>query len=156
MKKQMTAILLAVLLCLGSIPVSAEDSSSAAQAIYFSDGSYITIELIDGPDQIETDRGRTSVTKSKAATYYRSDGVKAFTLTVTGIFTYDGTTSACTSSTYSYTLHESEWSLKTGSASYIGNAASATGTFVRKVLGITVSTKILTVTLSCSPSGIFS
>ena len=156
MKKRIIVLLVAVILCLGSIPALADNSSEEFQIIAFSDGSYLIMELIGDSIETQLDYNRTSVTKSKAATYYSNSGVKAFTLTVTGSFIYDGTSATCTSSSNSSTIYNNEWSLKTASASHSGNTATATGTFVRKVLGIVVSTKVLTVSLSCSPTGVFS
>jgi hypothetical protein len=156
MKKRIIALLLTMFLCFVSIPASSESLNSDLQIIYYPDGSYVITELIDDSTESLLLHNRTTVTKSKASTYYANTGTKCFTLTVTGTFTYDGTSATCTSATYSSTIHNNEWSLATGAASHSGNSATATGTFVRKVLGVVVSTKILTVTLSCSPSGEFS
>ncbi|MDY2983051.1 MAG: hypothetical protein SOT00_06725 [Eubacteriales bacterium] len=59
----------------------------------------------------------------------------------------------CTASSYTYQIHNSSWSFSSGSASKSGNTATAKGTFARKVLGITVDSKTLTVSLSCDKNG---
>ena len=43
--------------------------------------------------------------------------------------------------------------LTAGTALIAGNTATAKGTFARKVLGITVDSKTLTVSLSCDKNG---
>lgn len=148
MKKTLTALLVVVLM-LSSFSV-AQASDGVVNVEYFDDGSYV-VTVVDCDAVMfasSTIRGR------KTSTYYRADGKEAFALTVYGTFSYDGTNQAvCTDSSYTHTIYRNDWSLKSASATKSGNTATATGTFIRKALGVTVDTKVLPVSLSCDKDG---
>ena len=63
---------------------------------------------------------RTSITKKKTATYKGSDGTALWSVTVTGTFNYNGTTSSCTSSSIETKSYVSNWKLSNKKASKSG------------------------------------
>lgn len=129
------------------------DFSQAEQVVYFEDGSFmVTVVNVVGEQGNSRASGNTR-TGNKTTVYYNSDGIKLFSLTVYGVFTYNGTTATCTSSSFTYEVFDSSWSFKSATASKSGASATATGTFVKKVLGITTMTRTLTPTLTCDKNG---
>lgn len=146
--KKVLSILFAALFLLMLIPSAPAKAETTTDVVYFEDGSYVVTVL-----QEYSTRSSNQKTASKSSTLHDPNGGSVATLTVRGTFRYDGTTATCTASTYTHQIHNSSWSLSSGSASKSGNTATAKGTFARKVLGITVDSKTLTVSLSCDKNG---
>lgn len=146
--KKVLSILFAALFLLMLIPSAPAKAETTTDVVYFEDGSYVVTVL-----QEYSTRSSNQKTASKSSTLYDPNGGAVATLTVHGTFRYDGTTVTCTASSYTYQIHNSSWSFSSGSASKSGNTATAKGTFARKVLGITVDSKTLTVSLSCDKNG---
>ncbi len=124
--------------------------------------SETTIELLDNGDYIETvitydqTLARASTKSgSKTANYKNSSGETLWSVTVTGTFSYDGTTSSCTKVSHSAAAYSSGWSIKNSSSSKSGNTATANATATHKVLLISKDYS-MTVSLSCSPQGVLS
>ena len=144
MNKVLSALLV-VALMLGSVSVAQAFNDAVVDITYYDDGSYVITTI-----NYAAARSSSTITGSKTS----SDGIKAFSLTVYGTFSYDGTSQAvCTNASYSHDIYKNDWSLKSASATKSGNTATATGTFIRKELGITVDTKTRTVNLSCDRNG---
>lgn len=146
--KKVLSILFAALFLLMLIPSAPAKAETTTDVVYFEDGSYVVTVL-----QEYSTRSSNQKTASKSSTLYDPNGGSVATLTVHGTFRYDGITVTCTASSYTYQIHNSSWSFSSGSASKSGNTATAKGTFARKVLGITVDSKTLTVSLSCDKNG---
>lgn len=77
-----------------------------------------------------------------------SSGTTIFAISVTGNFTYDGTTSDATSASYSIATYVENAKIKSGNAYTSGSSAIATGSV--SYLGITLQK---TVTLTCDKNG---
>lgn len=147
--KIVLSTLLVIALMFASVSVAKASNDTVNSITYYDDGSYV-ITIIN----YAITKSSSTVSGSKTSTYYRSDGIKAFSLTVYGTFSYDGTNPAvCSNSSYSHDIYQNDWSLKSASATKIGNTVTVTGTFIRKELGITVDTKTRTVSLSCDRNG---
>ena len=121
-----------------------------------------TIEYLDNGDYIETiityyETNARVATKSgsKTANHKNSDGDIMWSVTVNGTFTYNGTTSSCTSVSRSTSAPGTNWSIKSSSCSKSGNCASATATATCKGV-LTSRDYTVTVNLYCSPYGILS
>ena len=96
---------------------------------------------------------RDTITGNKE--YYQSDGsgntiCKA---TLTGSFTYNGTSSSCTGASCNVTIYNSSWSTKSVNAYTSGNSAIADVVIERKFLFITLETINFSITLSCDRYG---
>lgn len=122
----------------------------------------VTIEMLDNGDSIKTyityyETNTRAATKSgsKTSEYVNSDGEVMWSVTVYGTFTYNGTTSSCTSVSHSTTAPGSSWSIKSSSSSKSGYCASATATATHKQI-FTSQDYTRTVNLYCSPYGILS
>jgi len=152
MKKFLALTLLLTLLCctVFCFPASATETTK------------VTIEKLDNGDYIETiityyetdDRAATR-SGSKTNNYKNSAGDTLWSVTVHGTFTYNGTTSSCTSVSHSASAYADSWSIKSSSSSRSGNCATANATATHKGL-IFSNDYSISVNLYCSPYGILS
>ena len=85
---------------------------------------------------------------TKTEKYKNASGEVMWSISVTGTFSYNGSSCTCTKATVSTTKPSSMWSLSNKKASKSGNKAIASVT--GHAPGVTVTR---TVTLTCSPSG---
>lgn len=152
MKKTLAFTLLLAILCCTIFGFSA----SATEA------TKVTIEKLDNGDYIETtityyDTGDKAATRSGSKTnnYKNSSGETLWSVTVYGTFTYNGTTSSCTSVSHSASAYADGWSIKSSSSSKSGYCATATATATQRIL-IATKDYSMTVNLYCSPYGILS
>lgn len=147
MKRILSCILVSVLL-LCMIPVCGNAMENQMETIYFEDGSYMTVEVIT-----KSTRASGSVSGSKPYTYYDSNGSAQWKATLSGSFTYNGSSATCTSSSVDVTIYNSSWYESSKSASKSGNTASASVTMGKKMAGVTVMTKTASLSLSCDKNG---
>lgn len=145
--KRIVALFFAVLFSFMIVPMGSA-SAETEEVVYFEDGSYCVTTITYSGERATNKR-----TGSKVKAYYDSESTKLFSLTVHGSFNYDGSTVTCIDASYTYEIYDSAWSLKSATASKSGATATASGTFVKKVLGITVNTITLTPTLTCDKDG---
>lgn len=120
------------------------------------------VEYLENGDRIKTyitcyETNARAATKSGSKTkeYENAAGELLWSVTVYGTFTYNGTTSSCTSASRSTAAYGSDWSIKSSSASKSGNCATATATATKKNL-FGSQDYTATVNLYCSPYGILS
>ncbi len=150
--KRTFACVCALIAAVFVLPIHAAASNfdeNAVNVVYQDNGDYLVIET----HTFET-RAAGSRTESKTYTYYNSANVAEWVMTLTGTFTYDGRTSACTSSHCTVTIYNSStWGLISKSATKNGNTAYAEATFAMKVLGVTVSRPAYEITLTCDKDG---
>ena len=148
LKRVICTLLIATIILVLPINTRATPAVDTTSIMYLDDGSYITIT-------IDETGSRASGTKSgrKTYTYTASNGDICWESTLTGTFTYTGTTATCTASNCSVTVYESNWYTVSKSASKSGNTATATFTMGRKVLGITIAKDTYEITLSCDKDG---
>ena len=110
---------------------------------YISDNLYY-VERIYIPNMQSFSNTKTG-TKTAACV---SSGTTIFAISVTGTFTYDGTTSDATSASYSIATYVENAKIKSGNAYTSGASAIATGSV--SYWGITLQK---TVTLTCDKNG---
>lgn len=154
--KRLGIFLLSFLCILGSsTPVMAADTQSAVIIETFEDGSYMEtiIEEIETPSAYATTH---NIAGKKTNNYKDSNGNLLWSVTVTGTFTYDGTTSKCTSATVSTTCPASNWKIASKSASKSGATATATATAKKYLDGVCIYTLTRSVSLTCSKNGTLS
>lgn len=144
---------LTVMVC----PVSAKTAEPTSTIVsetteYFADGSSVTTTIQE--ESVNITRALTTKSGSKTDIVKDSNGNVLYKFKVTGTFAiYSNGNCNCTSATRSHTIVASGWSCKTSEAHTSGASAVATGTFVKKVLGITTASKDTTVTLTCDANG---
>lgn len=135
-------------------------SIDSIQTEYFDDGSYFVtlIETISDPQTEKTNPSRSSstVTKSKTSIYHNSDGETVWSVKVTGSFTYGNGSATCNSVTPSASSNNSAWKVSNISGSKSGASATASATGKQYYNNTVINTVNKSVTLTCSPTGVFS
>ena len=168
-----TACILISLLTFAFIPATPVNASSTHEETQIvsdyidilEDGSCFHITITETLPEPTTPLSRTTwsarstQTKSgaKRVTYYNSNGELAWEFTLYGTFQYiPGSSAACTSSSYSFNIYDSNWENTYASASKRGNQATGNATFKERVLFITTTTENVYAVLSCSAYGTLS
>lgn len=93
---------------------------------------------------------------SKTKNYKDSKGNILYSVKVNGTFTYNGSSSVCTSSSVTANSYNKTWKVSSKSASKSKNVATAKATMKQYYDGTVVQTKNSTVTLTCSAKGVLS
>ena len=153
MKRRIISLLIAICIALSiMIPVaSAEENCFAFDTVYFEDGSYMLIDI-----QEQSARATNSKSGNKVYSYYSNDDELLWKVILRGSFTYNGTTSSCTSSSVSIDVVDDSWYVVSNSADKTGSEASAVATMGKKLLGITINKIKVELTLSCDKNGVLS
>lgn len=152
--KRIFAVLLALVLISCSVLCAAASGTSATK-------TKTTIEYLENGDYIETiitwEESNTRNTKpaTKTAYYKNGNGDTLWSLKVTATFSYDGVSCDCTSARHSTTVNSSAVTINNASSSRSGNRATATAT-ATVTINNTAKTVPLSVTLTCSPTGVLS
>jgi len=150
MSKKVLSLLLAVILLMGqfsiSVSASAMDDCSITRE-YLSDGSYYETK-------IEYGKTRSTITgASKTTTYRNSAGVALWYVRVKANFTFNGSSSSCTSSSCSAESYSSSWKIISRDSSRSGNTAYAKAKAAQYMPGALVGTKERTVSITCDKNG---
>ena len=168
MKKFLSVVLvMASVFAMQSVIVFGQTASNSkvdsVKVEYFDDGTYCVTVIESIPTDINMiDSGTISPlstkTETKSKTQYMRDASAAvlWYVRVTGTFTYGNGSSQCISVTPSAAAVNSTWKVSNISGSKSGNKASATATGKQYADGTVVQTMTRTVTLTCSPTGVFS
>ena len=156
MKRILTCVFAMLLVMCSVTPVFAGGSDEAPAITsqtteVFADGSYGVITVIDLPV-----KASGTVSKTKSYSYYDSGNTLQWTVSLTAMFTYTGTSATCTAVTPGHTIYNSDWRVTNETASRSG--ATATGDFTVKkyLLGLPVKTVNKTLTLTCTANGVVS
>ena len=150
--KKVIAMFVVFVLILSMLPIQiayASQGPELLEIIRFEDGSYLEITL----ESASQTRASGSLTKTKNYTKVSTEGTTEWKISLTGSFTYTGTTSTCTAASCNVTIYQSNWSVASKSASKSGNTAYGTARILRKYLGATVSDKTYNLTLTCDKNG---
>lgn len=150
MKRQIVLLIVSILI-LSLFPVqvaSAGREAELLEVVEYEDGSYLEISV-----QSMQLRASGSVTKTKNYIYHNTDGTSAWKISLTGSFTYTGSSATCTSSSCNVTIYDTNWYVISKSSSKSGNVAYGTASLGRKVLGVTVEQKTYSLTLTCDKNG---
>lgn len=142
MKKLITSIFIVFMMITTIIPVNALEENKSID--YLSNGDYIETTITSNMNTL----ARSSKSGTKTEKYKNASGEVMWSVSVTGTFSYNGSSCTCTKATSSTTKPSSMWSLSNKKASKSGNKAIASVT--GHAPGVTVTR---TVTLTCSPSG---
>lgn len=134
--------------------VSAVHNPIATNIEYLEDGSYF-VTVIEETGSIAT---YSTLTKSgrKSSTYYNSESEALWSITLTGTFSYDGTTATCTDANLTYTIYNSNWRMISTTATASGNTAMGTAYAKQYVLGVPINSAERSIEISCSPTGVLS
>jgi anti-sigma-K factor RskA len=155
-KKIISTILILTVVCVLFAPDTSKAtddnavSETSTKYLYLDNGDYLETTIVSTvfPD-------RSSVTAHKTTTYKNSDHESLWSVTIRATFTYTGTSSSCTyakgeSQTYS------DWQVTNPTVTVSGGSATARATGRIYFLGFLISETTLSVTLTCSPTGVLS
>ena len=150
MKKIMiTMLVIAVfLLAIPSGYVSAEVKTRNKDVILLTDGGYLIIEVSS-----ESSITRATTSTSKTCSRYDENDEIQWKATLNGVFTYDGITASCTSSSCTITIYKSSWYTISKTAWKEANSAKATCEMGWKLLGVTVNRETIDLSLTCDRYG---
>jgi len=167
MKKTIMILLSALFLLVGGpLTVHASEQVLISSTVEFEDDGYYVTEIRSDLDLARVDteinngllRATTTKTKSgsKSITFYNASGVSQWKMTLSGSFTYTGSSSKATSASCSVSIYDSAWSIASKSASYSSNSASATAKMNRKFAGVVTQTESKSLKLTCDKKGTLS
>ena len=147
-----------VLFSINSLSVNAMERQvkieQNVQIEYLEDGSYFITEIQEITKASKFSTLSSSLTKSKTSTYYDSKGKAAWSVTVTGTFTYGNGTSKCISSSVSaQSYNNSVWVIASSSSSKSGNITYATASSDQFLSGQYLQTITRPVSLTCNSNG---
>ena len=147
MKKTLILLFSFLFIFASTFPVKASEIQSINSTNIieiFDDGSYIVATL-----------SRSSSTKSakRTYTYKTSSGKILWTITVTGTFTYNGSSSSCTKASVSTTCPSITFKLASKSATKHNSTATATASFKQYNDSVYLRTITRSVSISCDKSG---
>ncbi len=151
--KQMLMVVVCVCLTVFVLPVTANATDSNKSVVHYADGSYSIISITYDDEQTGISLASTQSTRkgTKTEDHFTNSGDLAWTFTVYGEFTYNGRTATATDADYSYQIYISDWSFVSGSSSYSGSTARATGKFSWNGIPDSIS-----LSLTCSADGVLS
>lgn len=161
-KKSIVLIAVVVLCGLSTVQAKEINTDNVNQIVVSQetinvDGYEITVsvfEEIDSPNGIAPFATTYEKSGKKSYTAKNSDGETLFSFTVHGTFSVNsGVSATCTKSSYSYSISNSAWELKSASASHSGNKAIGDGEFIKKILFVKVDTLNAHVVLTCDSNG---
>lgn len=153
-KKIFAAGLMLMLAIVSTQPIYAASNFPGSQTVfteYYANGDYIETVLYDLPDN-SIQLFSTTKTGSKKLSY-KNSGTVLWSVTIKGTFSYDGSTSKCTSCSVSATSNSSDWIIYSKSASKSGNSATGKATAHKLSFGVYERSVTKSVTLSCKPDG---
>lgn len=148
--KRLLCVILALLMIFSFFPANtyAAETGSTGDVFYMDDGSYI-ITYIEELGM----RASNSKTGSRVFEYYNNNHEIQWRATLTGTYLYTGTTATCTGSKCDVVIYNSAWYVISKSSGMLGAKATAELSVGRKVLGVTVERKNVSMALSCDPNG---
>lgn len=161
MKKSIIAILLVFNLLILSvpIPVNAQSAGNPQTSVEYLDNGYY-YETIITDDKAESYIApfatSKSITKTKTTKYKNASGDVMWSVSIKATFSYDGTTSKCTSCTPSAKAYGTTWSIKSVTSSKSGNSATATAKAAHTSSSGASQTYTKSVTIKCSATGVVS
>lgn len=141
-----------VFLMLVPVNVNALNSENNTYREYYDDGSYFEIVI---EEKMMNSRSSTK-TGSKTAKYIDSNGNACWYVKVTGIFSYDGSSAKCTSSSVNAGVYNNIWEIISKSSSKSGATATATALAALYYNGNVVDRKTKSISLKCSSNGTLS
>lgn len=151
MKRTTTTLIILILIFVSafSLPVYAgvDDQILGTEVQQFEDGSYVITETVLHNSKVSLFASKNK-TASTSYSYYNSNKEKDWSFTVTGTFSYNGTTAKATDVSSRATIYNKKWTISSHNDSKSGAKVTSTYTFK-----IQSKAKSATVGLKCSADG---
>ncbi len=153
LKKFVSVFLLSLILfSMCSFNTFATDENSDTSIINLNNGAYLVVEI----SEININRATNTKSGTKSITYKNDNNESMWKATITGTFTYTGSSATCTKASINYNVYADNWKMKEAISSKSGNKAIGDVTAKRYLLGIPVETVNQTFYLTCSATGTLS
>ena len=156
--KILTLLLIFTFFVLSGTTISAQNLYPAETITTESldNGDYIETTIISNFDfssslGISTFSTSKTISKTKTAKYKNSAGTVLWSVSIKATFTYNGSSSKCTSCSHSTTAPSKYWSIKSCTSSKSGNKATAKAIAIHSNVSSETITK--SVTIQCGPTG---
>lgn len=120
---------------------------------YLEDGSYFESIIYESNPSVQLFATTKTKNGQKTVTHYSSSGIKQWSITVNGTFSYNGSTSSCTAVSGTKSIYNSNWKISITSISKSGNCASTTANGKYYLGGNLVNNITKTASLRCKPDG---
>ena len=127
------------------------------ETVLLENGDYLETVIIDNPtisSGISTFSTSKTITKTKTTRYKNQNGDVLWSVSIKATFSYNGSTSRCTSCSHSTTCPAKTWKIKSVSSSKSGNSATVKATATHSDIISRDFTKY--VTISCNKNGVVS
>lgn len=149
MTKRYLCFLLAFVLCVSGFCFPAYAAQANETVVYYADGSYLVTTITEIPT-----RSTNTKTSSKSGWYYNDNDELQWKITVTGTFSYDGTSAQCTHVSGTTTIENTTlWKLNSESPSRNGATATFSVVLARQFLGISYKKETHSVSITCDKNG---
>lgn len=145
--KKIISTALTFLMCLSAITIAAFATHPITQVYEvtrYQDGTYAEITTTVYGTLVRT----SSQCAEKAYVYKTAGGTKLFTYTLKACFSYDGSSSSCTSASASANIHKDGWNVISHDEHYSGNIAYGNASF-----SAPSESKNVSLTLTCDKNG---
>ena len=156
MKRKIVGIITCLVLIMASSVTAFADTKTVSAIEYMEDGSYIETVIEENSPGIMLFASAKTKSGSKTAKHKNSSGTTLWEVKVTGVFSYNGSSSKCTSSKADASAPHASWSIRDKDESKSGSTARGEATAVKKVNGIVTNTMTKNVSLTCSRNGTLS
>lgn len=118
--------------------------------VYLENGDYLETVIEESMSR------SSSKTGTKTTTYKNASGEAMWYVSVTGTFTYTGSSSTCTSASVAAGTYSEYWKITSKSSSYSGSTATGSATAKKYLFGVATNTITENVRLTCSSTGTLS
>ena len=146
MKKLLLGLTLVLMLIIPTNNIHALEENY--NTTYYENGYYYEISIT-----VTNSVARSAKEGSKTIYCKNSSGKTLWSITVNGTFTYNGSTSSCTSASVSTSVVDGSWKIASKFSSKSGNTAKATATAHCYLNGNIINRQTKTITLKCSANG---
>lgn len=131
--------------------ITSDDISDSISANVLADINSNIISL----NQLSVNSTNKTITKTKTSKSYSKDGTLLWSFSIKATFTYNGTTSKCTSYSHSSSAPAKSWKIKSVSSRKKGNSATAVCVATHKD-GANSNDYTRSITIKCSKNGVVS
>ena len=115
----------------------------------------ISINALNSSKILSGNSSAKTITKTKTSKIYAKDGTLLWSISIKASFTYNGTTSKCTSCSHSASAPAKSWKIKSVSSSKKGNSATAIG-IATHTDGLNSKDYTHSITIKCTKDGVVS
>ena len=144
MKNIITIITTLAIILTAPVNVSAQmvnNTNFNSQIIYLENGDYLETKIQSEQTKLPLSeislftRSTKQITKTKTSTYKSASGKSMWSVSITGTFTYNGSSAKCVSCSHSSKTYTTNWTIKSISSSKKDNSATANVVAVHTVNG---------------------